>query len=192
MAKMYYAISGKMGSGKTHLAQLLVQDHAFEKLAFADEIKEAVAKGLEIPLDVVFKEKTVFRQVLQGAGQAARWYHGDTYWTDQVIQRVWALGQFKHDRLVLDDLRFPHEADRLRDEGFTLVRLESDPQAHEIYCHSKGYTHRDLIDISETALDEYDGWDIVIRSRPRDIYTVSAEFVAALGLGNSSPIHGYE
>jgi len=191
MEQIYVAVSGKLGSGKTSLALQLVDAHGFVKVAFADTIKEAVSKALEVPLDIVFKEKTVFRQVLQGAGQAARWYHGNTYWTDQVADKVLELTECGHERLVIDDLRFPHEADRLRRLGFKLVRLENDPQAHQTYCTSKGYTNRDMIDISETALDEYDGWDIVIRSRPRDLYTVSAEFVAALGLA-PAPVHGYD
>lgn len=190
MAKHYYAISGKIGSGKTSIAQLLMLEHGFEKVALADMIKEAVAKALEVPLEVVYSEKTMFRQVLQGAGQAARAYHGDNYWTDQVILRVWALRQYGHERIVLDDLRFPHEAERLRAEGFTLVRLENDPQAHQRYCSEKGYTHRDLVDISETALDDYDQWDIVIRSRPRELHDVYGEFLAGIGIG-SGPFKGY-
>lgn len=190
MAKMYYAISGKLGSGKTSIAQQLVNEHGFEKVAFADMIKEAVSRALEVPLDIVFKEKTVFRQVLQGAGQAARWYHGNTYWTDQVVDKLVELADFGHECVVIDDLRFPHEAERLRSKGFILVRLENDPQAHERYCREKSYTHGDMVDISETALDDFDGWDIVIRSRPSEIHEVYAEFLAAIDLVGTP--HGYE
>lgn len=152
---------GKIGSGKDTAATLLMLDHGYQRVAFADPLKEMVREadpivGYEpagygpIPIhltDVLrrmsFEQaKREYREVrrsLQRIGQGARKIDPD-FWVRLALLRINELPAGVP--VVVSDVRYPNEADALRARGFVLVRVTSNREKHD--AHE-----------SETALDAY-------------------------------------
>lgn len=136
MTQLRVGIVGTMMSGKTTLADTLVTQHGFKRLALADPVKdgtvEMVKAGLRyIGVDRPFtradleRDKHVFRPVLQWFGtEFGREYVGpDTRWIDTLLQR--AL-YFDPTPIVCDDIRFPNEVESLSAAGFVIFRIRRD------------------------------------------------------------------
>lgn len=156
-------LAGFKTSGKDTAYQLIrdaLPGAKVERAAFADKLK--IMAGRAIGLDGSdeqmihamndFKENGILtgsadtfhtsitgRQYLQDFGQKAREVFGDTFWIDQVLPDDPITLQFKYstvDVLCVTDVRYPNEAQRIRDLGgcvWEIVRpgLESDGHASE-------------------------------------------------------------
>ena len=107
---MKIAISGKMCSGKTTVANIFIQlNNNFQKLSFADKVKD-------IATDLFFmKDKD--RELLQQIGTHMR----------KIDNNVWANYVIKQSKLynyiVIDDLRYKNEYDLLKKNGFIIIKL---------------------------------------------------------------------
>ncbi|QNO12686.1 deoxynucleoside monophosphate kinase [Arthrobacter phage Snek] len=155
---------GKKRVGKDTFASVLVEKYGYTKVAFADPLREAAyalnpivgtfpltvdgvmrvqewryadvidAIGYEAAKDYVPE----VRKVLQKLGQAIRAQDRD-YWLRAGITKAVEVGG----PVVITDVRFPNEADAIRNAGGYLVRVTRDlPDDGDR-------------DISETALDDY-------------------------------------
>lgn len=153
---------GKKRSGKDTLAATLVEEFGFQRFAFADPLKDAVSR-LPIPVydtlterpryrclkDVLSehgwegaKEIRAVRRLLQEYGVAIREIQED-FWVratlDRAVQHTHETGPS-----VITDVRFPNEADEVRDAGGMIVRIVRPGQ-------DSTDTHA-----SEVALDDYE------------------------------------
>lgn len=155
---MIIGLSGKSGAGKTTLAQMIEREFGYTRVSFADGVKEEVkAFLLASNLDVEDKNlwgtqadrnmvipgyngKT-YRELLQWWGtDYRRRFYGEDYWTQQLMKKMSDGGKY-----VIDDMRFPNEADACKQLGGFVVRIHR-PDLVE----PPGITH-----VSETALDDY-------------------------------------
>lgn len=128
-------LCGLAGSGKTTIANHLVEHHGFVRLPFAGPLKAmAAAFGLgprelagdlkEVPSDLLCGRTP--RQFMQLLGtEFGRELIGENVWV-----RAWerALGDLATDgfrplRVVADDMRFPNEAAAIRARGGVVVQL---------------------------------------------------------------------
>lgn len=125
----FLAIAGRMGSGKTSIARLLMAEHGFVRLAFADELRAMlepaygkIEKAASYPL-----ERRVFlgRELLQEHGAALR--SVDPFVLIRAMAR--RVEELQGCRLVIDDVRMPAEAEWLRSTGWFLIQLDADPSA---------------------------------------------------------------
>ena len=126
MSKSIIAIIGPKGAGKTTLGRLLTVKHDYTSLPFAAPIKTMLASLI----------------ILQGGEdeECARFLNGDwkeepcpyfdgvtprramqtlgTEWRDMISRdlwiNIWERSAMLHERIVVDDMRFLHEAQRLR------------------------------------------------------------------------------
>lgn len=118
---MRVAICGPMASGKTHLADALIQQHDFSRVSLARGVKLMGDRILEslIESGVVDAQQRDVKQrrMLQAIGAVGR----------EIDPMVWINDTLRcaseHDRVVVDDLRFVNEAVALADYGFIIVRL---------------------------------------------------------------------
>lgn len=156
---------GKKRTGKDTFASVLTEGFGYTKVAFADPLRDMAydlnpivgtfplspkpgviqtrewryaevidALGYELAKDYVPE----IRKTLQKLGQAVRAQDPD-YWLRAGIARATAVGG----PVVVTDVRFPNEADAIRNAGGYLVRVTRDlPDDGDR-------------DISETALDDY-------------------------------------
>lgn len=170
------AFIGRMFSGKTTASNILVQDMGFVKLAFADPVKivsaamldqmNAYLRVYDLPAlnsngawdyDTIQKRKKEpqVRKLLQLVGtELGRELVGyENIWVDILLKSAEDL-----ECVVVDDCRFPNEADALREHGFRIVRVDR-PVEDRLTLMRKAYPH-DLESImdhpSETSLDLYE------------------------------------
>lgn len=174
-------IVGLMGYaqvGKDTVANILVEEHGFERVAFADALREMlyalnpqvyVRPGGRVigyhdfvqPIVDAFgweyaKANTDVRELLQRLGtEAGRNVLGDSIWVDTAMQKIKPGGRY-----VITDVRFPNEAQAIRHEGGRLWRVRRPG-----YVPVNGHA-------SETACDDVEA-DAVIEN------AWSIEFLAA-------------
>jgi len=145
-------LSGYARSGKDTVANLLVLNYSFKRLAFADAIKDAVLllnpildNGRRVN-DVVndygweiAKANTEVRRLLQVMGtEVGRKLIDEYVWIDKVFNQI-ATGE----RFVITDVRFPNEANMIQAVEGKVWRINR-------HNHSAVNTH-----ISERAMDNF-------------------------------------
>ena len=141
------ALVGKMHTGKSTMADALVRECGFTRLAFADPLKEVSAQMLtvflsymndqtlrrpewwSVTVEMLNKQKgdPAIRKLLQlvGTELGRDWYGPDTIWIDLFRKRLHEKQTYEGTvRVVIDDCRFPNEADALKAMGFTIFRME--------------------------------------------------------------------
>ena len=176
------AVSGKMAAGKTTLTNLIQQHHEMKQpkseaffrqpysfshqLSLAAPVKKVAHEYFFMP------ETQKDRPLLQQIGQQFRTIR-PSVWIDLLIAEANKLSEeFRINNvegcLVCDDVRFPNELDALREDGWFLIRLEVDDETrHKRVKHTYPYDAdihwANRNEISETALDDYEGkWDLVL------------------------------
>ena len=125
---MIIGLSGWARSGKDTVANHLVKNHGFVKMAFADPMKEALYRlnpRLDLPglpgvalawavdnagWEVLKDESPEVRGLLQRMGtEVGRSMFGEDFWVDYAIGKSWA-----HDNVVFSDVRFRNEASAIQ------------------------------------------------------------------------------
>lgn len=160
---MIIGVSGYAQSGKDTVAALL-RDRGFERVAFADGIKIALlaldpvltnsygdrtslAKYVEHYGWEMAKKVPEVREYLQRLGtEVGRNMFGETVWVDYAFR-----GMSPHKNYVITDVRYPNEADRIRESGGRVIRVVR-PGFGPANSH-----------VSESALDDY-AFDVVIHN----------------------------
>jgi adenylate kinase family enzyme len=148
---MLIGVIGFAGSGKGTVADILVRDHEFHKLSFADALKDSVATifGWERHLlEGDTNESREFRETvdpwwskrftydvtprymlqLMGTEAGRNAFHIDI-WIHTVARRM-----MQFENVVIADARFPNELQFIRDNGGFNVRVErgNNPEWYEI------------------------------------------------------------
>jgi len=146
MMPLKIGLTGKARSGKDTVANYLVEQYYFRRVAFGDALKKYVS---EIFPDLANENKP--RALLQRFGQSMREFDED----------VWikhALNQANGPNVVISDVRQPNEYRRLKELGYVIIRVESNTQNRFDRMMALGdvFNENDLKDETETALDDYD------------------------------------
>ncbi|MDL2315620.1 hypothetical protein LJC59_00860 [Desulfovibrio sp. OttesenSCG-928-A18] len=168
-------LSGKMGVGKTTVANMIKElVPGTERVAFGDLLKREVAERFDIPLAVFYHDKNKricanpqrfeagwpgTRSVMT-ARELLQWYCTDLvraqnpdYWTVAMREHLRTLRGVP--LVVIDDVRFPNEANFIKESSGMLVRIEAYP-GYTVSADVAGHA-------SETALDDWQTWDMVFR-----------------------------
>ncbi len=145
---MKIAVCGKMASGKTTLADWFVEHHDFQKISLAAKVK-SIAADL---FGMVHKD----RRLLQQIGMKMREIREDV-WIDYLINH-------DGDNLIVDDVRFINEAEKLKAAGWTILRINIDdelqkerlkvtyPDDWEVHWNSRGDSSEAQVDLIATDL----------------------------------------
>lgn len=158
---MIIGLSGYARSGKDEAAKVLVEKYGFERIAFADKLRDFLyalnpkvgRKWLfrEVRLrDVIdeygwdgYKESkhvSEIRPLLQRLGtEAGRNVLWDSIWIDAAFHGLDPAGNY-----VVTDCRFPNEAEAVRERGGSVVRITRSGVGP-----ANGHA-------SETSLDDYE------------------------------------
>lgn len=129
--KIILGISGKAGVGKDTVADYLGQKFGFEKMAFADSLKEKAMRDFDLTYEQVYnpveKEKIIPeylkspREILQIMG--TEWFRSidKDYWLKQTYKKIIASS---YDSICITDVRFSNEINFITNLGGVVIRLE--------------------------------------------------------------------
>lgn len=180
------AISGKMGSGKTTLAdEIMKQVHESHpdvatKVSLAAPVKEVAYKYFLMPEDV--KD----RQLLQKIGQNFRHIKEDV-WVDLMLNNVGALTDTTPvDVVICDDMRFTNELNCLKKDGWFIIRLTVDEEEQKrrlesAYGDSWTSHWENRNEVSETDLDDNEDFDMTLHNLPlEDVPFTASEILETI------------
>lgn len=156
---MIIGLSGYAQTGKDTLAQHLVDNYGFKRIAFADPIREALyaldpvltdfpaLSGIRLSWIVdkagwesVKKESAEVRRMLQRLGtEVARDQWGNDFWVNIAMKKA---AEYKD--VVITDVRFPNEYNAIKFAGGKVWRVQK-PDVQAVNAHA-----------SETSLDGFD------------------------------------
>jgi hypothetical protein len=158
---MIIGLSGYAGTGKDTVAKVLIDNHGYKRIAFADSIRESlyilnpiVKDGFRVQglvdsygWDKAKMENAELRRLLQVYGsEVGREKYGKGFWVNQALKGVGNSSE----KIVITDVRFPNEADAIKMYDKAQIWRIARPGVAPINTH-----------ISETAMDAYK-WDHTI------------------------------
>lgn len=172
----WIGLTGYPGSGKNALAEVLVAEHGFTSIAFADAIREALL-GLDPIVDIEKDDGQMVllpyqrlswlvngvgweeakrsypdvRRLLQNLGTEAIRALDPGFWVRIAMKKALEADG----PVVFTDTRFPNEIDAIRRQGGILVRVER-PGFGPVNSHS-----------SESALDDEKAELVVLNVGPK-------------------------
>jgi len=135
------ALTGRMGTGKSTLAEFLKNSFGFQRRSFAAKLKEMARE--------MFDMKSKDRVLLQTLGSKLREVQSDV-WAKYVIDEINETAPL---RVVIDDMRYLNEATALKENGFKLVGLYALKESI-LKRRPVGFTPETARHPSETETDE--------------------------------------
>lgn len=119
--------TGRAGSGKDHMAEMLWRTHGFMPIGFADSMKEILAatEGLSI-FDMHGPDKPdSLRQRMQQFGTEENRDRDEDIWVRHAEARMWTLAhKINHHRFAFTDVRFTNEAEFIHKYGGFVIWLK--------------------------------------------------------------------
>jgi len=125
-------VHGKAQSGKDTIARVLVEEHGFVRMAFADPLKAASAVLFGWPVEMAFSDEIkgyksplwdiTGRTAFQRLGDAMKIGFGPDFWIKRWACEYARLKD-KHS-IVVADVRTNAEADMIRGLGGLIIHLE--------------------------------------------------------------------
>jgi len=175
---MVIGISGKIRAGKSKVAKdlseiLRKRGKQVEQKSFAFPIYKILSEMYETSIDKIKDEKQAkvpiyintrttesgfvmsdFRKLLQLIGNGLREYGDSDVWVDVLFgcnntKIISDLTGNADVVWVIEDLRYPNEAQRIRDLNGMLIRVERNE--HQPNSH-----------VAENSLDDWTDWDVII------------------------------
>lgn len=146
--KKIIVISGKQYSGKDTLAKILLEKlSGFNRVGIGDAIKIEYGKKKGLTFEQIESQKHLYRADLIELGNWGRSLDSD-YWLKNLANM---------DNIIVPDVRVEHELDFFKEKGAFLIRVES-----SIENRAKRGVIINADDQTETALDNYLNWDVVV------------------------------
>tara|TARA_B100001564_G_scaffold334898_1_gene323813 strand:+ start:25 stop:627 length:603 start_codon:yes stop_codon:yes gene_type:complete len=153
-------LCGIMASGKTTLAEQLIQNYSdFTRVSLANAVKEFANFIFDIPEG--YKDRVSYQKM----GDGARNYLFQDVWIETLLQQVAEQEGFnKH--FVVDDIRYENEVDKLKGKGWYIVKLDIDddlqlerlkatyPDDWEV--HAEARSHASESQVNNIPLEKFD------------------------------------
>lgn len=186
-------LGAKARQGKNYVANYMKeQNNAIKLYAFADELKlyckehhsELVAQWCEAGPEPFRMLQPPKDDPIYGYTQILQWYgtniarrQNPNTWVDALSKR---LEDERPAVAIIPDVRFQNEAEYIKEKGGYLVEV--------IRLNADGTQYldpgRDPKHESETALDDYEGWDFVIEVKDGDLKGLKAKSIGVYNLAS--------
>ena len=173
-------LSGYAKSGKDTVGQYLVSNYGFNRVAFADSVRQGVyALNPFIPngdsfvrlqtvvdslgWDTAKEDIPEVRRLLQLYGtEAGRDIHGQNIWIDNLQYKVETLLENSH--VVITDVRFENEFEYVESVGGTIMRVTREGVGKRFdHASESGPTDADfIIENNGTLEDLYNSVDVLM------------------------------
>lgn len=149
MADKIIIFSGKQYSGKDTAAKILLEIAPdYKRCAMGDIIKLEYGKIHNLTYEEIEQNKSQYRAGLIELGNWGRSQSPD-YWLDKIIET--------DGKIMVTDVRVPHEYEIFKNAGAITVRIEAD---RDIRASRGTLVGED--DITEVGLDDITDWDYII------------------------------
>jgi hypothetical protein len=174
-------LSGYAQSGKDTVAEVLVEDFGYKKVAFADAIREALVvlnPRIEVAnmamrlssavksfgWEFLKKEDTGVRELLQRFGtEVGREMFDQNIWVDLAIDLV-----PDGSRVVFSDVRYPNEADAIKSAGGSVWRVNR-PDIFGVNDHESEHALKDYkFDIQINNVDTVDFLEDIVTTTMKE------------------------
>ena len=122
---MLIGLTGFAGTGKDTVADILVEDYDYERLSFADPLKDmfCASNGLtREELELRKRSEMWIREGLQELGLSKRAIRED-YWIHQLELRMHTLRKVGAENFVISDVRFENELESVHQWGGQVWRI---------------------------------------------------------------------
>lgn len=177
------AISGKMGSGKGELTKALSQAFRVRSLSLARPIKQTIQlMDREAPKDLdkydnknLYSELygATYRVVMQALGDMHRNVFGKDFYINRLLREIDDLGEptlkNQYDIIVVDDVRYLNELNRLELKGAITVRIEVD-KSRLSREHATAHS-------SEVELDRYKYFQYIVENNMTPMAELAAPII---------------
>lgn len=176
-------VSGKIGSGKTTVTQYLIDNlrYEFVERSFAYKVKQIASILCGLPMEDMISQEGKNKRLEAFGGITVgelQQIIGTDMFRQKFSEDVWITSLFldyKPDEYwIVSDVRFKNEADYIRKIGGTLIRLEGDPAG------VRAASNRNLNHPSETDLDDYEHFDIVMETSSNELGTLKLKMLATV------------
>jgi hypothetical protein len=162
-------IVGFIGSGKGTVGDILVNEYGYQKMAFADPVKDATAAIFGWPrhlLEGDTEDSRAFREAVDPYWSQKFGYPVTPRWALQKVgteagrdvfhQNLWVDGlerRINSDKVIISDVRFPNEIQKIREIGGHIVRVVrgEEPEWYETARRRNAY-----VEAKGGCLHEYD------------------------------------
>lgn len=179
-------VSGKAGTGKDFIAQNILRPIGYYQFSLAWHFKVwTVGKGTGTHEEVFVTKPPHVRKELQLEGtERGRHAYGDDVWCNttaewlNVLHEHWGINKF-----VIPDVRFPNEVRFIQNTfGGKVLGIHAPTRAESSSLTPEARLHE-----SETALDDFVGFDAIINNEPSNIRNVRTEIYTSLKLDVIEP-----
>lgn len=173
------ALSGRAGVGKDWIYEHYLKPLGYRNFALATHFKIFLIGQKKASYDEVFTSKPPnVRKLLQEEGtERGRNVYGDEIWLDTAyawmlhFSAIWGIKKF-----CITDVRFPNEADYIKARQGKVIRINA-----PIREAKNGLTAEARRHPSETALDDYKNFDLIVQNDPKYQETVRKQICDFLG-----------
>jgi dephospho-CoA kinase len=153
-------LCGIMASGKTTLAEQLIQNYSdFTRVSLANAVKEFANFIFDIPEG--YKDRVAYQKM----GDGARNYLFQDVWIETLLQQVAEQEGFnKH--FIVDDIRYENEVNKLKEKGWYIVKLDinEDLQLDRLKAtypddwevHAEARSHASESQVNNIPLEKFD------------------------------------
>lgn len=160
---MIIGLTGLAGSGKTTVADYLVEEYGFKKLSFKsgliDEMKEVfpdllpcIARAELMDESELFNKKPpLMRTLMQNYGTDVRRGDDPDYWVKKWLKKATVM--IGRDNIVVDDVRFLNEADAISMHNGVIVRIVRDGQVNK-HKHKSETENKNIIEDNRIVAKE--------------------------------------
>lgn len=152
---MLVGLVGYPRTGKDALAERLVRDHGFQRLAFGDAVKNALLQidpfyrgSLEFLETCKAQNAHETREKLQNVGQFIREMN-PSYWVDWVKARLEVMAPGS--KVVITDIRYPNEFHMVQEFSGTIVGINR-PGCQAVNDHVSERNTGDLLLVADHSL----------------------------------------
>ncbi|UYZ12161.1 AAA family ATPase [Brevibacillus sp. WF146] len=153
------ALTGRMRSGKDSVADYLARQYGFARFAFGDGIRKVCRELFPDQFrDNRNGSARKPRALLQGVGQAMRAFD-ESVWINACMRHIQDTREYLVSpiNVVITDLRQPNEYERLRAEGFVIVRVNASDETRiqRMIDAGDAFTAADLEHETERHIDTF-------------------------------------
>jgi hypothetical protein len=172
---MIIGLAGKKQSGKSTVANYLIDVFDFHEISWAYPLKEVIGRQLfGLPDEVLYgdspKREEIHptwgmsgRQILQKVGtDLFRNNFDENFWVKVGLSRIMEQ-QARKNHVVVSDCRFPNELEAIKQFGGFTCKIQKVGQ-------ETGDEHE-----SERALDKYTDWDYILIAEQGDLRSLKSQ-----------------